>query len=217
MRGGYSGVATFCRAASCVPVAALDGFTGACTLCLSKRFTRPMHCMATILVLACYHTSVQGSDTYAPCIAWPARRAHDHAKPVCWASWPLRGAAGSQARLLCAGLLSQSQAKPKDLPPSTPAQEALSNPCSELFERLVTPLGIASPPDDGSHNACRVLGCVVLDHNGSLLMPEGHLHPVSVQQLGGNGQLCVIVSQYSACLACTHTLTTAPYTLLPCS
>ena len=44
VRGGYSGVATFCRAASCVPVAALDGFTGARTLRLSNY--RPRLCIA---------------------------------------------------------------------------------------------------------------------------------------------------------------------------
>ena len=48
VRGGYSGVATFCRAASCVPVAALDGFTGACMLRLSNRSTCPLHCLAII-------------------------------------------------------------------------------------------------------------------------------------------------------------------------
>ncbi len=64
IRGGYSGVATFCRAGTCMPVAALDGFSG---------------------------------------------------------------------------VLPQTLAKPKDLPPSTPAQEALSNPCSDLFERYVSP------------------------------------------------------------------------------
>lgn len=37
------------------------------------------------------------------------------------------------------GVLPQTLAKPKDLPPSTPAQEALSNPCSDLFERYVLP------------------------------------------------------------------------------
>ena len=60
VRGGYSGVGPFCRAGSCMPVAALDGFSG---------------------------------------------------------------------------VLPQTLAKPKDLPPPTPVQEALSNPCSALFER----------------------------------------------------------------------------------
>ena len=68
MRGGYSGVATFCRAGSCMPVAALDGFSG---------------------------------------------------------------------------VLPQSSGKPRDTPASTPVQEALSNPCSALFERC------------GLHSACQ--------------------------------------------------------------
>ena len=69
IRGGYSGVATFCRAGTCMPVAALDGFSG---------------------------------------------------------------------------VLPQTLAKPKDLPPSTTAQEALSNPCSDLFERYVLALHLCT-------------------------------------------------------------------------
>lgn len=45
------------------------------------------------------------------------------------------GNAASDVHTLCAGVLSQTLAKPKDLPTSIPAQEALANPCSELFGR----------------------------------------------------------------------------------
>ena len=179
VRGGYSGVATFCRAASCVPVAALDGFTGACTLCLSNQFARLMHCLASSLG-ACMLPCPSPRERHVRPMHCPASmKGAQPRQSLCAGRHGDGGAAGSQSRLLCAGLLSQSQAKPKDLPPSTPAQEALSNPCSELFERLATALDIVSLPDDGSHNACRLLGCVVLGHHGSLLMSQDYLHSLS--------------------------------------
>lgn len=85
VRGGYSGVATFCRAASCVPVAALDGFTGARTLHLSHRLSCPMHCLASKSQMLA--RSVQLHNCPMHCLdgmnsAWP------RAEPVCRASWP---------------------------------------------------------------------------------------------------------------------------------
>ena len=104
VRGGYSGVATFCRAATCVPVAALDGFTGACMLHPSDQLTRPMHCLVGIsdaCTLLCFRVR-ERLTCPTHCLA-SMQSEQPLAEPVCWASRPQRGAVLRQQALRLSG------------------------------------------------------------------------------------------------------------------
>lgn len=104
-RGGYSGVATFCRADVAMPVAALDGFSGIYLVSANDFLHRPNASLPTIPDLE-----------HLP--YWCKMSVGRHTTGNC-----------------AVGILSQTHPKAKVLPPLSDAQELLSRPCAGLYER----------------------------------------------------------------------------------